>query len=174
MDKIRIKNGLVLINSVEAKWPCLTQKSRRYSKYSLAIELEANDASKLHRHMRSVYNDYQVKHPKSADLPFAEFSVDLGNGRMKFNLQNRQEPTLLNPDGTAFVGTIGRGSIVRLAVEAVGFANSRCGISLRVMGVEVVEAVSESTIVRELFGHPAANDVEDLDNEWDEADISKH
>ena len=170
MEKIQIKDGFVLIDNVKAEFPCLIKKNRRYKKYGLAIEIGANDASKLHSHMRSVYNDYLDKHPNCVALPFAEFSVDLGNGDMKFNLQNREKPALQNTDGTPFEGELRTGSIVRLVAQCVGYVNTRCGVSLRLIGVEVVEAVSNADIARQLFGHPAANDAEDSVEEWDEAD----
>ena len=175
MKKIQIKDGLILINSVEAKWPWLTKKHPRYKKYTMAIDLEADAADILRGQMQLVYSGYLDKNPESVDLPLAPFCVELDDGRVKFELQNRQKPELLNPDGTAFEGKIGQGSIVRLVVQTVPFSNARCGVSLRVRGVEVTRLVRETSIVRELFGHQTPEDLADEPadsaDEWEFVEI---
>ena len=142
---------MVFIHSIEAKWPCLVKKNKRYTKYCLAITLEADDAEALRDYMQSVHRKYLKKNPESAALPLAPFCEMQEDGLTKFELQNRQKPKLVSADRTDFEGTIGEKSIVNLIVKAVGYSNSRTGVSLRVNGVQVLKAVSKGDAVRELF-----------------------
>ena len=156
MDNIEMSDDTILIRSVEAKWPCLTKPNRRYNKYTLAIELDMGASKELSDRMDFVLQKYLERNKKSSEMQVAPNFEELDNGCGKFNLQNRKKPELLTTDGKPFVGEIGKGSTVNLAVDLIPYTNNahrRIGVSIRVIGVEVIHAVNNRRSVREMFGH---------------------
>lgn len=173
MDNVDQLDDAIVIRSATAKWPCLTKRNRRYNKYTVAIELDKHDSKELSDLMDFALQKYFERNEKSSEMPVAPNFEQLDDGRCIFNLQNREEPELLSKDGKPFVGEIGEGSTLNLAVDLIPYtnnANGVTGVSIRVIGVEVVHAIRVRRSVRELFGHPAANDTENQDEDWSEWD----
>lgn len=170
MDSIEMFDDAIVIRSVEAKWPCLTRPNRRYRKYTLAIELDKCASEELSDRMDFVLQNYLERNEKSSEMQVAPNFEELDNGRGKFNLQNREKPELLTTDGTPFVGEIGEGSIINLAVDLIPYtnnANGITGVSIRVIGVEVIDAVNNRRSVREIFGHQPQQRAGNEHDIWD-------
>lgn len=162
---VKVSDDRVVIGPVTVRWPNLTEKNTQFgpdedARYTVAIQLDETAAELLRRHMKSIHDAYVGKNPKSADMEIAPFGKDLGNGKVQFELQNRQQkPIIVDSDGIPHKNGIPDRSIVRLVAEPVTYTDNRSnrtGVSLRVRAVELI---SEPPSDVELLGHsPIAHD----------------
>lgn len=173
MDKIELNGNKVVIRSVRALWPKLSTKSHN-DKFELTIDLLADEAAPLLKYMKFEHGGYLKEHPGSADLPIRPFYKDPKNGKLRFELQNRQrKPQLLCVDGSPFTGEIGQNSLINLVAQLVPYtnpANKDTGVSLRVLAVQVIEIHSEDHSVRQLLGLAPLGQSANDDDDWDGED----
>jgi len=154
-----IKDGYVVTDEIAVLWPCLTKINSRYNKYTAAFEVPEDLADDLLGFMDERLEEYLAANQASSELPSAVHWKAREDGTILFSVQNRQRPTIVNAEGTAFTGVIGPGSTVRLVMEPVCYtnnANGHVGVSLRVIAVEVVQAVEKRQDALALLGHTRA------------------
>lgn len=138
-EKVKIFDDRVVIGPIIARWPNLTTKNTQFgegpdARYTVAIQLDREDADLLSEHMRSIHDQYVAKHPKSAEMQVAAFGKDLGNGRVQFELQNRERPDVVDAAGWPYDECVRDRSTVRVVVEPVTYTDNRAnrtGVSLR-------------------------------------------
>lgn len=139
-DEKIIKNCIVT-GEVTAYYPYF-HKRNRHGKYGCTIKLSHFDGLKLHEILRESHEEWLTDNPEHAEKPFWSPCKKQHDGSYLVELQNKEKPEIVGEEHLSLSDKVGDGSVLKVVAEFVPFPNNpdgQCGISLRLMTVEILE-----------------------------------